>query len=227
MATSVVGIYNQALSIVGSSSVVADPNEPSREAETCTLWYQDVVDKVLEAAPWSSARAVFRLALKKKRDFTVDWVASDPEPPWTYAYAYPSDMIRPRFLTDFARFALGQTDGARTVLSDAVTPMLVYTMRQNIVPAWEPGLRMAIIHALAAHICMPLSGGLKKAELALNQANQQILDARLVQANTDFDRLESVAEWHQARGFGLSNQPKYFYPDGALFDLGSLPRGNV
>ena len=104
MATDETGMYNLALSVVGSESSVADPTEEAREAEVCRLWYSTVVESVLRAARWPSARAVIRLALLQERDFDVDWVAADPEPPWKYAYAYPSDMLRPRYQTSYARF---------------------------------------------------------------------------------------------------------------------------
>lgn len=222
MATDEVGIYNQAVSFVGSDSTVASTDEVSREAEVCSLWYDSVVQKTLRAAPWPSARKVIRLALLAERDFTEEWTSADPEPNWKYAYSYPSDLIRPRYLHGYGRFTTGLTDGTRSILTDVEDAILIYTSRQKSVLSWENDLQLAITYALAAHICMPLSGKLEKTSLAIQLANQLILDARMTAANQDTDRLDSIPDWIAARGFGNAQSSKFIFPDGPTFSVSDV-----
>lgn len=227
MATDEVGIYNLALSVVGSTSSVSSPTEASREAEVCNLWYAPTVEKVLHAAQWPSARAVARLALVKERDFDKDWVSDDPEPPWKYAYSYPSDMLRPRFMTNFARFTTGLRNGSSVILTDFEDAILVYTIRQFNVNLWDAGLKMAIVYALAAHIAMPLSGKLERARLAVGQANTFVMEARQAVANQDNEQLDHIPEWFEARGFGEYKTQKYIFPDGPTVSIAGNPRSDV
>ena len=80
---------------------------------------------------------------------------------------------------------------------------------------WDAELYMAIAHALAANIALPLNGKAAQARAAQNMANAAIFAARETAANEDYAPLESIPEWLQARGssyaVGLS---RYIYPNG-------------
>ena len=225
MATDEVGMYNLALSVVGSESSVASPTEESREAEICKLWYLSVVESVLRAAKWPSARALRRLALLQERDFDIDWVKTDPEPPWQFAYAYPADMLRPRQLTSWGRFITGLTDDTQSIMTNAEDAILVYTKRQLTVTAWDSNLKLAIAYTLGAYIAQPLSGKRAKANDALAIANQLIVEAQVSAANQDMEQFESVPTWLLERGVSTAFSTRFIFPDGPIqqFSEGASP----
>lgn len=224
MITDEVSIYNLALSSVGTRSSVAHPEEKSREAEICRLWFGPVRDRVLRAAPWPSTRAWSRLALLKERDSNATWVADDPEPEFLYAYGVPSDMLAPRYLAGYQRFSLASyPDNRRAIMTNQAQALLCYTKRETVIGLWDVGLQMAIVNALAAHIAMPLHGKAQRARNALEQANTLIMQAREETANDDTDVVDSIPPWIQARGYtGPLAATRYFYPSGNLFSVGEI-----
>lgn len=217
-------IYNRALDAVGARSDVNSVNEESRRAEVCRLWFSPVRNLVLRAAPWSSARAHARLALLKERDDTLEWQPDDPAPGYRYAYAVPSDMIAPRYLTTFERFELGLyfngvTD-ALAIMANVATPILTYTKLQATTGLWDDGLDSAVTFALAAHICMPLTGKTSRVDLLLQQANNRVIDARLQDANASDVQFDTVPDWISARGYaGSSPSSRFIYPYGPMISV--------
>lgn len=224
MITDEVSIYNLALSSVGTRSMVALPNEKSREAEICRLWFGPVRDRVLRAAPWSSTKAWSRLALMKERDTNSPWADNDPEPQYSYAYAIPQDMLSPRYLAGYQRFSLSSYPGNKlAIMTSQPNALLCYTVRQEVIGLWDPGLQQAVVYALAAHIAMPLHGKADRARNALEQANSLIMQAREENANDDMDQIDAVPSWIQARGYtGEFSATRFFYPTGDLFSVGEL-----
>lgn len=219
MASSVTDIYNWALSIAGARQSVSNSSNDGRETEVCDLWYPIVRDTVLRAAPWPSARYTSRLALYKKYEGDLnDWVTGDVEPGWRFAYSYPSDMLRPRFLVGYENFVTGMIEPQKPVIyTNVEKAILTYTMQQKMVGALEPDLQLAIAHGLAANICLPLNGKTERINYALQLANQKIIDARVAAANQDEYQVETLPEWFQARGYGSSAQlTRFIYPHGAL-----------
>lgn len=219
MATDLTGVFNMALQASTAKGKIGTSTEVSREAEICTLWYETVRDHILRAAPWPCTRKTVSLAPLAERDFTLDWATGDPEPPWRYAYAYPSDMIRPRRLSNYARFTTALTNGARSVLTDVEEAALIYTMRQTTVAAWDADLLMAIVFGLASYISIPLTGKMQIANANLTLANQKILDARVNAANQDYEPIETLPPWLTARGYGQLSETRYVYPFGELLTL--------
>lgn len=214
MSTSVVDIYNWALAAVGTRSRVQSTTEASNEAEACTIFYENVRDQILRSAPWDCARAYKRLAQNAERDSTIDWVATDPAPGWTYAFALPADFIWPRFISTFARFELGiSSTDQRVLYTNDAEPILCYTKRQTRVDLWDADLQAAVGFALGAHICMKLTGSESKTKLVTGQAIDKILAARQAAANAPNFSFDSVPEWIAARGYGgVTPSMPYLYP---------------
>lgn len=213
-------IYNSALSSIGTKQRVTLPTERSVEAEECTLWYAQVRDKVLAAAHWTSASAAQRLALQVERDTAVDWVVTDPPPGWLFAYSLPNDMVIPRYLTDYGRFTLGSAStGEKQLYTNTENAILIYTKRIESVDAWDIDLRMAIIFTLGAHVCMKLTGKHERLKIALEQANNLIMGARINDANAQEMQFDTVAPWHAARGVNALSDFRYIFPYGPLVNV--------
>ncbi len=224
MATDLVSIYNQALSSAGISRRVSLPTENSVEAEACNLWYGHVVDVVLCASRWHSATKSARLAvLKTRTNADGSWAADDPAPGYQIAYSAPSDMLRPQFLSTFRKFEPGIYDEKRAIFADEEDAILTYTFRNENFLLWEPTLLQAVIHALAAHITMPLTGKPQRAVNALERSNNLIVAARVTQANDSYQHLDVLPEWLEARGYAEAGpRTRYYYPHGELFSISNI-----
>lgn len=219
MATDQVSIFNLALSAAGVTELVSSPTEDSPEARTCALWFDVVVEKALRAAPWPSAKKLRRLATISEADPSRSWQSGDPEPGWRFAYAYPTDLIRPRYLVGYHPFTTGLTGSSRSILTNLEDAILVYTNNNKNIASWDPSLRMAIIYALAAAITMPLTSKLERVRSNYELANQYVFEARTEAANQNNNQLESLPDWIVARGYTQGQTAHYIYPHGPVFSM--------
>lgn len=223
MASTEVDIYNMACASIGADSNIATTDERSVEAEQCTIWYETVRDQVLGAAYWPSVRATARLALLATRDNDDSWVVGDPEPGWNYAYGRPADMLRPRYLTSYARFAQGiRGTNTPAIMTDQAEALLIYTKRQTAVNVWDADLALAISFHLAAHIALKLTGSRGKRSDAFQLAQEKVMTARVNSANEFPPNLDFAPSAMIARGYGDSGPtPRFLYPPAQLTLVGS------
>lgn len=222
MVDSELRIYNLAVDAVGGTGTIETTDEPSREAELCSRWYGPVRDKVLRGAHWSSAKKFSRLAQKAERVEDI-WVGGNPTPAYQYSFGLPPDMVSPRYLTDFARFDLSVYDSNTKVLSTAgLSPILCYTARIDPV-LMDDSLSHAIVFALAAAICSPLTGATQKGRMLLQEANDAIISARVENAMPENEITSHIPDFIAVRGYGTPSQGQnYIYPYGSTFTAGDL-----
>lgn len=212
-------VFNMAMFHVGTRSDIADVDEESRPAEVCRLLYDRVKDSVLRSAYWSAAKAYSRLAVATERDDTVDWVSTDPEPGFRFAYHVPNDFLYPRYLSTYEKFTPGVYGNQKAIFANTEEAILFYTMRQDNVALWDEHLFMAMTWALAAYASMPLNAKPQRAQNAMQQANNLILDARVANANSEDMQIDTLPDWITARGYrGLPSVTRYFYPYGPLLN---------
>lgn len=216
MALSVLQIYNQALSLVGTRASVSSLTERTRECELCNEHYEVVRDQVLRAAPWACARKAARLGLLAERE-DGDWTAAQPIPPWLFAYALPSDYLHPRMLTAYARFEIATHAGANALLTNTEDAVLIYTAKETDTSLWDIMLTSAVFLGLAAVIAKPLTGSTRKRQALVEEANMRIMLAREADANLSHDPVEWLPDWLKARGVsGPGNPNRFIYPVGPL-----------
>src|SRR5690606_2284091 len=213
-----VEIFNEALSAIGVRSSISLPDEQSREAEVCRLWYPTVRRLVLRAAPWHSARTASRLGLLAERSDNAAWTPDDPEPGYRFAYGQPSDLLHPNWLTTYNRFVQALYKGSqKAIMTNEPDAILIYTKDLTNVSLWDAGLRMAVVQGLASYIAMQLTGKRERSRDAQAQANDIILRARAMDANSQEDQYESIPDWIVARGYSQYNPvPRYVFPYGPL-----------
>jgi len=217
MGLSVLEIWNNALSLVGTRSSIASLEEASREAELCAQWYANVRRVVLAAAHWSEGRSAARLGLLAERDDTVDWTDAQPIPPWLFAYELPSSYLHPRFLTTYGTFELGTQGVKNALLTNVEAPVLVYTKDQTDTSRWSVWLEQAVYYGLAGQIVRPLTGSSRKTQELISEANSIILRAREMNANIDFVSYDYIPESLLARGISAPQLVNpYIYPVGPL-----------
>ncbi len=214
MATDVITLWNQALSAIGGRGTVSSETENSREANTCSLWYSTVRDNVLKAAPWPCAQAYTNLAtLATRSSFNDAWATSDPAPGWKYAYAEPTDLLAPRHLMSFQRFSRGVYDSSKAIFANEENAILYYTRRAEDVTKWDNGLERAVIFALAAHICLPITGKRTLARELQEEAFAVTAEAQTEIANEVDEHFDQLPSWVAARGYDqLPRSTKFVYP---------------
>lgn len=213
-----VTIFNLALSSCGISAAVALPLEKSVEAEVCRTWFPVVRDHILRSAPWPSTKAFRRLGVLAERNFDNQWVSTDPDPIYRFAYGVPNDMLAPRYLTNYERFELGVYEGNKLALmTNAEDAILIYTKRQENPTLWDTNLQLAIAYGLGSFIAQPLTGKPATARLLREQADGIISLARVAAANNDTIGYETIPSWLAARGSVLTApETRYIYPYSAL-----------
>lgn len=235
MIGSATAIFNLALNSIGSRSDVSSVDERSREAEVCRLWYPIARDTVLQAAFWPGTKAFARLSVLAERT-DVPWTLNDPEPGYRFAYAIPTDLIQPRYLTTMERFTTGLmpagnpndlmpegTDQVRALFAQTEGAVLIYTKSQTVPILWDPQLALAIAFSLAAYISMPLHAKVARAKEAAQMANDKILQARISAANSEENQYESIPEWISARGYAeVAPAFRYTYPLGPMISVDQI-----
>lgn len=213
MATSVVEIWNMALSAAGSRGSVATDTENSREANLCRLWYDLVRDVVQKSASWPSTKTYAKLTVLASRTQGDDWDAADPAPKWSYAYTLPTDMLQPVYLTNFARFELALQGSTPALMTNQKDAVLHYLIRQSTVANWDTSLTSAIVHALAAKIAVPLGSSAAQYDRLKQEAEGIILSSQTDIANEQTDTWERLPDFIQDRGYDqIPSNTKYMYP---------------
>jgi len=210
--TALVDIYNRALSACGIESGVSDPNENSREAATCRLWYPFVRDNVLASAPWPSVRTYARLARVATRDENAIWVNGDPNPRYLYAYAPPSDLLHPYHLQSYAPFSFDLVGTTRSFSMNEETPILHYNARVEDVSLWETKLAHAVTHTLATYLAIPLTGRSERLQQNAQLAFAAVEEAQTMAANSFQQKEENMPDWFTARGFEAHQISRFYYP---------------
>ena len=223
MATDVVVLYNLALDTIGARNKISLPSEQSREAEACNLWFPNIRDQVLASAPWPEATKMERLALFSEQDDSL-WNDGEPRPDLLNSYSLPTDCLRPQYLSDFSQFTIqSRPPENKALMTNAISPILIYTFRQTVVSMMGQELQMAIMYGLAASICTALTGKPSRRKLLVEEANARILAARESAANMSDERIDSLPDWIAARGFtDVSNKSRFFYPFGSLLTTANV-----
>lgn len=220
--SSEVQVYNLALNAIGERSNISSPTEQSRPAEVCHLWYNPVRDQILAAAPWPEATKIAYPALLAEADDDDAWLATEPRQGYAYVYALPSDALRPRYMSDFSPFLFTSYGDQRALHSNTKDAILAYTSRLENIALWDSELQMAIVYALAANICMPITGKPSRAKMLADKANELIMNARVSAANMSNESYESIPDWITARGFNQQTSTRYFHPYGSLLSVAAV-----
>lgn len=216
--TSILDIYNQALSASGAPGRISQINENSYEREVCERWYENTVRTVQEAAYWPACETIASLALLSERNFSAAWVTGDPLPQFKYKYALPQDYLRARYLSTYGTFKIAWSVDRRALQTNATPALLIYTRFSDIVTDWTPSQKMATVYGLAANIGTEITGKSRRVAENVQRANQILLEARTTAANSENRILESIPDFIAARGYVESAlDTRYYYEHGALF----------
>lgn len=208
-------LFNQALSAIGHAANVTNPEANSKQTAVLNLWYPVARRAVLTSFHWASVRRAKRLALAKTRNVDADWQDTDPLPGYRYAYALPTQCLRPQYLHDFSRFALSQLGGEKVLNSNCERAILYYTEDVDRPELWEADLYQAIVYALAAAINMAHNGKAQLTQKLEQQVHQLVTLAKVADANEDDEYFEAMPSTWAGSGFSApsgATRSQFFYP---------------
>ena len=199
-------ICNIALSRIGNSRSINSMTESSKEANQCSLHYEQCRDAVLSDFPWNFA--VKRVALAD---------TNNPPPEWKYAYRYPTDcmkaiaIIRPGekyHRPDTAiHFQVGaDEDGTgKLIYTDQPEAWLQYTARVTDVNMYDALFKDALAWRLAAELARPLASNAGIGNEALQLYQMTIAGAAAHSGN------------HQSRSITWMSLPQRGYRNGLQY----------
>ena len=177
-------ICNTALARIGVTMAITSLAERSKEAMQCTLFYAEVRDRVLGAAPWPFARKMAALQL-----------TGTPPSKWTYRYQVPNDCLRirevyPSGWTGPVDNCLGRMPSMRVAYELASgddnnlvldthqeQAVIEYTARVTNPAQFDAAFASAFAWALAAEIALPLAKGVEYARNAAAAYEKEINEA--------------------------------------------------
>ena len=220
-----VGIYNMALAAIGVSRFVNSVDEGTIETNTLNVFWDTVVDQVLQAFPWGFA---MRYALLQAINKTV--------PGWVYVYASPADSLQARLilpditrangltLSELALIAPGfqgifpdfwalwksknripfavvedEAGGGLAICTNLSPAYLAYTARITTIQLWSPAFVNALTWLLASKIVAPLSASPVFAQTAGAAYQHALLEAGALSLNEGVEKPEHESEFERAR----------------------------
>jgi len=211
--TSLLDIWNMALSNIAADSEIENSEENSLEARQCRLHWPTVRDAILRSFDWGFARRRADLALLSQVDGAM----------FRYRYGVPPDFlavrgINERFVYSWtppalqARFELSSemVDGAEsTVLLSWESPAsLLYTARVENTELYDATLVKLMSWGLAAAICMGVTKSETRTAKAELNFRSLLGETKTQAANERGAQPDATPDWMGVRnGIGDDNWP--------------------
>lgn len=128
--------------------------------------------------------------------------------------------------TNFSAYTSGGyalADPMSVILTNCQNAIGCFTSQIQDPVDWSPQFRMALIHALAGFLAIPLTGDKELAKLKISQANALILEARAADGNEGLAVQNYTPETLRVRGYvdpaGLVFEGNWFAPYFPLFQV--------
>jgi hypothetical protein len=192
-----VAIAKLALQHIGDRYDISDITEEGVEAEQVNLIYEDTRKELLRRYPW-------RFAKKYTSPATLSVTVPGQ---WDYAYAYPTDAVLIRGITNLSdrvhpiltfEVALLEDD-TKVLLTNENGAEFFYTSDVTNTTSFDPEFTMAFSFLLAERMAMALTGSLDIKTALQNEVVRYISHA----ASTDSSEGETddapEASWIEAR----------------------------
>lgn len=141
-----VAICNLALTDLGANIIANLETDSSKEAKNCRVYYDILVDRVLEAHHWDFAKTWVVLALDAGYVFVDDQ--------YEYAYQKPADFIR--FSRMENKASIFEVRG-ETIVSNLEDAEIEYIKRVSDSTLYPPHFVSALHSLLRAHLAIPLA----------------------------------------------------------------------
>jgi len=179
MATSEVQICNEALALLGASSIIS-LTEATENARRCNMHYGSTRDALIRKHRW-------RFAVNRA---TLAALAAGPAYQYDYAYQLPTDPYCLRVLEFYEEREDGsdwQVEG-RTLVTDSETARIKYLGRVTDPNTFDASFHDALVYELAAKLAIPITNSRSLSTDMREQAEYKIAEAEINNA------IESYAE---------------------------------
>lgn len=190
-----IDIANRALLKLGASRI-SEFTDESKEAQAILLCWDAVQDREMSAHPWAFALRRTSLA------------ALAEAPAWGYAkqYALPEGFLGLDWVDGFdvSSTALDYLDGTESawrveggrILTDMGAPLkIIYHVRVEDPQQWGPQFVEVMAIALAAEICVDVTGDTRKLQALQQEKREAIALARRLNAIQQAPRSMPDASW--------------------------------
>lgn len=156
--SSVVSIWNMALSHLGIGNSIASQSEDSEEADACSAFWASARDMALRGFTWPFATRIAALAL----------VEEDPNDEWGFAYRYPANAQKLIRILSGARTDSRQSevkyivrgdDSGQLIYTDKEDAELEYVTQATNPVRYPPDFTLALSYLLAYFIAPRLTKG--------------------------------------------------------------------
>ena len=190
-------ISNQALVALGANTIIS-LDDDTTEAKLCKLYYNDILDSLLDMATWSFATEHAKLPK------SADGV---PPEPYTAQFLIPRDVIRILEASDNPDFSTPNTlywqINGRYIVADAEQLYIRYIKRVTDTDAFTPSFTQAFVARLAAEIAPAITQSASTADNFMKKAGSLIQIAAAVDGTQGRTRkLRSPKYLNARRGRG-------------------------
>lgn len=187
MSASKTQILNLALSKLNAENIVI-PNQDSRAAELCEIFYDAAVDAVLRSYLWNCA----------KDRAVLSALADAPAFGWEKQFTLPADCLRVIQSEPDVEYVIE----SGKLLADTETISILYIKRIDAA-FFDPLLVEVVALDLAAKIAFPISGNPGLTAKMENSREQKLMEARAVNSIENNirgrSRIKQNSAWDKAR----------------------------
>lgn len=197
---STVSNCNMALANIGADPINAI-TEDSVEAETCKLFYDELVELMLREHRWK-----FTVKSATLVQMSTDTYLAPAD--WTYRYVYPSDCRRIEKLYTAATarndkklaYDLELTDtDVRSIVTDTDSALIRYIKIVTDENMWDSMFNEAFVWRLSSKLAMPLTKQPSLYEMAMNHHIEAMKQAINVDGNEQHKGARRKADSLRAR----------------------------
>lgn len=190
-------IARTALAHLGDNYEIDDLAESSVEAEQVNLVFEDTREELLREHPWGFATAYVSPAP----------LSSLAPGSWAYAYAYPTDAVKIRRISnplgDMRKplpFEVASLDdGSRVILCNEAEPVFVYTRNVTNPNRMDALFRSAFSYRLAERLAIPLTGSRELMGDMKRLADMKVASAEEESSSEQVGNEPTDADWILAR----------------------------
>lgn len=188
-----VQICNMALSRIGVSRFIESIDELTTEAEVCSLFFDNAVEKTYQEGKFANLQKYEALQL----------IAEEPNGEWLYVYRYPIDCLKlekivmpyttnhdPRWPDDWynesphntVEYTRGRYNDRDVIFTNLEEATAVFLPKPDPDHSFDQSMGSIIAWRLASEICMPLA-------IEGNRADRALQYYRLEMQSVTADRL--------------------------------------
>lgn len=194
--TTKTGVANLAITLMKGTPVtnIDPPDHGSKTAKLAAQWYDDARREALALTDWDFALKRAQISASAAPDFG-----------WSFSYQLPSDFIRISTIGDEANPLTSENykvEGGFILCDESAPLNVVYVSDFEDVTKFSPKFLMAFAKKLSSYIAHGLSGSLNMAAGLSGLADDDMSEAKAIDAQQTPPRRVQRSRWAAARDRG-------------------------